>query len=199
MLQEAARRKPLRVVSIEDPIEYRFTDTQIGSIFTQRQLGRDTTDYITGLKRALRMNPDVLFVGEIRHPSVAEVVIEAASTGHRVLTTIHGGDPITAIRRLLSMATAAGMPDPQQNLADCMQAIIAQKLISFGADIPRIAVHEILTRTQAVVARIRQGDISRLFAEIETGRNAGMVTFKLSLAQRQQDGIIPKGVSLPEL
>ena len=192
MLQESARRKAFRVVSIEDPIEYRFEDTEIGSIFTQRQLGRDATDYISALKRALRMNPDVIFVGEIRNPHVAEIVIEAASTGHRVLTTIHGGDPITAIRRLLSMAAGAGMTDPGENFADCIQAVIAQKLLTFGADHPRVAIHEILTRTQAVVSRIRQGEISRLFGEIETGRNAGMISFALSMEKRKEEGKIPE-------
>jgi twitching motility protein PilT len=199
MLQEAARRRALRVISIEDPIEYRFEDTEIGSLFTQRQLGRDCPDYVSALKRALRMNPDVLFVGEIRDPTVAEMVIEAASTGHRVLTTMHGGDPITAVRRLLSMATAAGMPSPLDNLADCFEACIAQKLVSFGKDHPRVAIHEILTRTTGIVAKLRQDQLSTLRSDLETGRHAGMITFKLSLALRQQEGRIPAGVPLPQV
>jgi twitching motility protein PilT len=197
MLQEAGHRQALRVISIEDPIEYRFEDTAAGSIFTQRQLGRDCPDYISALKRALRMNPDVIFVGEIRDPAVAEMVIEAASTGHRVLTTMHGGDPITALRRLLSMASAAGMPSPADTLADCFGAIVAQKLISFGKDHPRCAIHEILTRTTGVVAKIRQDQISTMRSEIETGRHAGMMTFSVSLSQRQQEGRIPPGFPLP--
>jgi twitching motility protein PilT len=197
MLQEAARQKALRIISIEDPIEYRFEDTPIGSIFTQRQLGRDCPDYVSALKRALRMNPDVLFVGEIRDATVAEMVIEAASTGHRVLTTMHGGDPVTSLRRLLSMATAAGMPAPTSSLADCFLACIAQKLISFGKEHPRVAIHEILTRTTGVLAKLRQDQISTMRQEMETGRHAGMITFKASLNLRQQEGRIPDGAALP--
>ncbi len=199
MLQEAAVRKPLRIISIEDPIEYRFEDTPIGSIFTQRQLGRDSPDYVSALKRALRMNPDVIFVGEIRDTKVAEMVIEAASTGHRVLTTMHGGDPVTALRRLLSMATAAGMPSPVDSLADCFEACVAQKLVSFGKEHPRVAIHEVLTRTTGVISKLRQGQINTLSSDIETGRHAGMVTFKLSLALRQQEGKVPPGVPLPAM
>ncbi len=197
MLQEAAERKPLRIISIEDPIEYRFQDTAVGSIFTQRQLGRDSPDYVSALKRALRMNPDVIFVGEIRDVRVAEMVIEAASTGHRVLTTMHGGDPITAVRRLLSMAAAAGMPSPVDSLADCFEACVAQKLISFGKEHPRVAIHEALTRTTGVIGKLRQNQISTLTSDIETGRHAGMITFKLSLAARQQEGKIPEGATVP--
>jgi len=199
MLQEAARRQALRIISIEDPIEYRFQDTEIGSMFTQRQLGRDCPDYVSALKRALRMNPDVLFVGEIRDPSVAEMVIEAACTGHRVLTTMHGGDPVTAIRRLLSMAAAAGMPSPRDSLADCFEACVAQKLVSFGGEHRRVAIHEILTRTSGVIAKLRQDQLTGLRSDLETGRNAGMITFKLSLALRQEEGRIPAGAVLPEV
>ena len=199
MLQEAALRKPMRIISIEDPIEYRFDDTRIGSIFTQRQLGRDSPDYVSALKRALRMNPDVIFVGEIRDTKVAEMVIEAASTGHRVLTTMHGGDPVTALRRLLSMAAAAGMPSPVDSLADCFEACVAQKLVSFGREHSRVAIHEVLSRTTGVIGKLRQGLINSLSSDIETGRHAGMITFKLSLALRQQEGKIPPGVPLPSV
>jgi twitching motility protein PilT len=197
LLQEASRRQGLRILSIEDPVEFRFDDTPIGSIFTQRQLGRDCADYVSGLKRALRMNPDVLFVGEIRDEAVAEMVIEAASTGHRVLTTIHAWDPVSALRRLIAMATASGLPSVQDAMADCFQLCMCQKLISFGKEHPRVAVHEVLTRTDAVAIKLRQGQLPMLRGEMDTGRKFGMQTFAHSLAMRQQEGAIPAGVAVP--
>jgi twitching motility protein PilT len=197
LLQAAARQERIRVVSIEDPVEYRFTDDDEGSIFTQRQLGRDCPDYVSGLKRALRMNPDVIFVGEVRDATVAEMVIEAASTGHRVLTTIHAWDPISALRRLMGMAASEGGTQAVRDaLADCIQLCLAQKLVSAGRGQPRVAIHEILTRTEAVVFKIRQDQIPLLKAEMETGRKFGMLSFQQSIALRQSENALPPGYTL---
>lgn len=197
LLQAAARSERIRIVSIEDPVEYHFADDDEGSIFTQRQLGRDCPDYVSGLKRALRMNPDVIFVGEVRDATVAEMVIEAASTGHRVLTTIHAWDPVSALRRLMGMASSEGNAQAVRDaLADCVQVCLAQKLVSAGRGQPRVAIHEIITRTEAVVFKIRQDQIPLLKAEMEMGRKYGMLTFQQSINLRQGEGVLPPGFQL---
>ena len=161
------RNKSAHIVTLEDPPEYRFTEDK--SIISQRQVGRDTASFALGLRAALRQDPDVIMIGELRDAQTAAGAVSAAETGHA--------------------------PEKQQQmrtqLAENLQAVIAQQLVP-GCHGGRTAAFEVLTFTQAVRSLLRDGKAHQLASYMQNGRQQGMQCMDYALAYLAKTGEITK-------
>lgn len=176
MIQQLASRGGRRIVTIEDPIEYRFPRTA-DSVITQRELGRDVGTFAEGLKFAMRQDPDVILVGEIRDQDTARMALSAAETGHLVLSTLHTRDAKGAVTRLVDLFPTHNHSETCSMLAIGLRAVVCQHLLpSSTPGEKRELALEVMLNTNPVAAAIRVGRIDSLDNAILTGRKDGMVS-----------------------
>ncbi|ATX96901.1 MULTISPECIES: type IV pilus twitching motility protein PilT [Citrobacter] len=173
------------ILTLEDPIEYRYTSRHC--LIQQREVGAHCASFATGLRGALREDPDVILLGELRDVETIRLALTAAETGHLVLATLHTRGAAQAIARLVD-SFAATEKDPVRNqLADSLRAVLSQKLEEDKQG-GRVALFELLVNTPAVGNLIREGKTHQLPGVIQTGQQTGMQTFAQSLQQRQAQG-----------
>jgi len=173
------------ILTLEDPIEYRYTSRRC--LIQQREVGAHCASFAAGLRGALREDPDVILLGELRDVETIRLALTAAETGHLVLATLHTRGAAQAIARLVD-SFAATEKDPVRNqLADSLRAVLSQKLEEDKQG-GRVALFELLVNTPAVGNLIREGKTHQLPGVIQTGQQTGMQTFAQSLQQRQAQG-----------
>ena len=182
------REKKYVIVTIEDPIEYLHQHKK--SIIKQREVGTDTHSFANALKHALRQDPNVILVGEMRDLETISTAITAAETGHLVLSTLHTPDAPQTIDRLLDVFPSHQQQQIKVQLADCIQGIVAQQLLPRIDGKGRIVATEILIGTSAVRAVIREHRTEQLATLIQTGAQYGMKTMDKSLKELYQSGVI---------
>lgn len=175
------------ILTLEDPIE--FIHRSQRSLIQQRELGRDTHSFDQALRAALREDPDVILLGELRDTTTIRLALTAAETGHLVLATLHTRSAPQAVERLVDVFPAEEKPYIRAQLANSLQAVIAQKLLSKPGG-GRTAIYEILTATPAVSSMIREGKTHQLASVLQTGAQSGMQTFEQGLRQRVAQGIL---------
>jgi twitching motility protein PilT len=175
LLQEINLAETRHIVTIESPIEYVLVPRQ--SLIRQRQVGRDTPSFERALLDALREDPDVLMVGEMRDAETMRLTLNAAETGHLVLTTLHSSTAAEALGRVVSAFPAEIQPSVCAQLADCLVAVICQKLRYKPELQIRVPECEILRPSSGVRGTIRTGQLSRLATAMEGGGNDGQWTF----------------------
>jgi twitching motility protein PilT len=175
LIQEVNARETRHIVTLESPIEYTLTPRR--SFIRQREVGRDTPTFEQGLYDAMREDPDVLMVGELRDPETMRLTLSAAETGHLVLTTLHSSTAAEAIQRIVSAFPAEIQAGVCSQLADCLVAVICQRLRFFPERNARAPECEVLLATQSVRAIVRQGQFFKLQTALETGGNEGCWTF----------------------
>ncbi len=190
LLVENAKRRPVRVVTIEDPVEFEFQDLPNGSSFTSISVGPHTATFASALKRALRMHADIIMVGEIRDSDEAEVALEASLTGVKVVSTIHGQDVGSAMQRMGDLVAEIGSSGAGA-LAMALSICVAQQLL-YPANQRRavVPIHEILTWNQSISSKIRGGRYGHLKQDIEVGTNEGMQLFEQSRLKRIAAGML---------
>ncbi|MFH1466229.1 MAG: PilT/PilU family type 4a pilus ATPase [Pseudomonadota bacterium] len=176
LVQAVNQREARHILTLEQPIEYALKPQR--SLIRQREVGRDTPSFEQGLLDALREDPDVLVVGELREPATVRLTLDAAETGHLVLATVHAGTATEALQRTVG----AFAPEQQQSvcaqLAGCLVGVLCQRL-SYRPELGiRVPVLEILRGTEPVKALIRQNQLARLVSAITTGGAEGMWTFE---------------------
>jgi twitching motility protein PilT len=176
MIQEVNRVRKCKIITIEDPIEFVFTHDK--SIITQREIGTDTDSFPQALRAALRQDPDVIMVGEMRDLETVDTSLKAAETGHLVFSTIHTADVASTINRLVSFFP----PDEQLNvrarLADNVSAIVSLRLLVNKKEDGRVPAVEILRSTRSIQECIRDpAKTPELLDYIARGRNERMQTF----------------------
>ncbi len=176
----ALRRRSIVLVSLEDPIEYVF-EPGPSSLVRQRQIGRDVGDFHTGLRDALREDPDVILVGEMRDPESISLALTAAETGHLVLATLHARSAATAVDRIVDAMPPARQTQIRIQLADAVRAVIAQRLLPREGGGRALAV-EVLRSSPAVASAIREGKTGTLRSAMQAGRGAGMLPLERCLA-----------------
>ena len=164
------------IVTIEEPIEYAFHPRR--AYIRQREVGRDTTSFFQGLVDAMREDPDVLIVGEMRHPRVMRLTLNAAETGHLVLTTLHSSTCAEALQRIIASFAPEIQSGVSAQLADCLLAVVCQRLPYRPEVKMRVPECEILRGTTAVRSLVRQGNFFKLPSALETGAKDGMWTFQ---------------------
>ena len=175
LIQEINLSEARHVLTIESPIEYTFRPRH--AYIRQREVGRDTPSFEQALLDALREDPDVLMVGEMREPETMRLTLNAAETGHLVLATVHSSTCAEALQRVVSAFPAEVQSGVRAQLADCLVAVICQRL-RFRADLKmRVPECEVLVSTMAVKNFIRTGDFYKLISQMEMGAEHGMWTF----------------------
>ena len=176
LIQEINLSEPRHIVTIESPIEYSFRPRT--SYIRQREVGRDTPSFEQALLDALREDPDVLMVGEMREPETMRLTLNASETGHLVLTTVHSSTCVEALQRIVSAFSSEIQSAVRAQLADCLVAVICQRL-RFRPDLKiRVPECEILVPTHSVKNHIRTGDFFKIISTLETGAEHGMWTYQ---------------------
>ncbi len=187
MIGHINRTRRCHVITLEDPIEVVHRD-EMASI-DQREVGSDIPSYASGLRFAVRQDPDVLFIGEIRDESTAEAAVNAAETGHLVISTMHTIDASETLNRFTDL-----FPDPRQrqvrsSLAGSLKAVICQRLLPRAEGWDRIPAVEVLVVNGRVADLILEsGRAARLGGIIEEGRSYGMQTFEQALVELVRSG-----------
>ncbi|MDX9979952.1 MAG: PilT/PilU family type 4a pilus ATPase [Lentisphaeria bacterium] len=182
------------IITIEDPIEYNFPDQQC--IIEQREVGIDCSTFDSALVHALRQDPDVIVVGEMRNRESFETALTAAETGHLVMTTLHTKDAAQSILRLLDMYPNEERESVRKSLAESLRAIICQRLVPKAAGKGVVPVNEILINTPIVEKLLDEGRIGKLGQAIDGGGEDGMMSFNSRLLTLVNDGVITEEVAL---
>lgn len=193
MLDRINHHRQGHIITIEDPIEYVHQADKC--VINQRQVGRDTRSFNDALVEAMRQDPDVILVGEVRDLATIRTALRAAETGHLVFTTLHAGDCAGAIERLVSVFPAEEQTSARHQLALVLRGIFAQHLLASPSG-ARHPACELLVNTPACANLIATGRTAQIYSIIETGRNAGMLTLDQSLAELLAAGRIDERTAL---
>jgi len=181
-------RSPKHILTVEDPIEYTYTEKQ--ACITQRELGIHTHGFGPALKSALREDPDVILVGEMRDLETIQLALTASETGHLVFSTLHTSDTSQTVDRIIDVFPPAQQALVRSQLASVLQGIVTQVLLPRASGSGRIAVREILLATAAVRTMIREGNTHQLYNSLTGGLQAGMCPLELSLAAKVRQNLI---------
>lgn len=175
------------VITLEDPVE--FLHRHQKCIVNQREVGNDTSSFADGIRAALREDPDVIVIGELRDLETATTALSAAETGHLVLATIHAPRVTQAVNRLVDLFPLAYQQQARIQLSDVVEGIIAQQLLPRAGGPGRVAACEIMIATSEVRSAIRDGDGKRLHESMRSGLH-GMTTMEQSLSALYSVGAI---------
>jgi len=183
---------PKHVVTVEDPIEFLHEDNR--SSVSQREIGLDTDNFASALRAALRQDPDVILVGEIRDPETMEIALQAAETGHLVVSTLHTPDVARTLNRLLTLSKNPA--DVRDRIADCLQGIVAQRLVPKRDGTGLVLAAEVLVVTGTVRESLKRPETNPSLKELmEKGVTPyGMQTFDMHLRQLAAAGTISKEI-----
>jgi twitching motility protein PilT len=186
MIDYVNENRAEHVLTIEDPIEFVHKDKK--AIVTQREIGEDTASYADGLKMAMRQDPDVILIGEMRDPETTSAAITAALTGHLVFATLHTIDAVQTIARIVDMYPPHQQGLVRIQLAECLRAIISQRLLAStkGGRVPAV---EILINTPHVRKQIEDSKTQEIVQALQKGQFYGMQTFNQSLVKLFKDGL----------
>lgn len=177
-----------RVITLEDPIE--FLHSHKRSIIHQREVGQDTGSFARGLRAALRQDPDVILVGEMRDLETIQITLEAAETGHLVLATLHTNSAPATVDRIIDAFPPAQQGQVRIQLAGALQGVICQRLFRRRDGRGRVAAAEVLLVTPAVRNMIREGKSHQILSVMQTGGRLGMRTMESTVNQLYEKGVI---------
>lgn len=176
------------IICIEDPIE--FVHKNKKSIIKQREVYADTHSFSEALRRALRQDPDVIVVGEMRDLETISTALTAAETGHLVLATLHTPDAPQTVERIIDVFSPHQQRQVRMQLADCLQGVVSQILLPKADGEGRVLATEIMVTTPAVRNLVREGDIAQIPTLLQTGAQYGMRTMDKCLKQLVDKGFI---------
>ena len=173
------------ILTLEDPVEYLYASQRC--LIQQREIGLHCMTFASGLRAALREDPDVILLGELRDSETIRLALTAAETGHLVLATLHTRGAAQAVERLVDSFPAQEKDPVRNQLAGSLRAVLSQKL-EVDKQEGRVALFELLINTPAVGNLIREGKTHQLPHVIQTGQQVGMLTFQQSYQQRVGEG-----------
>ncbi|MDR6549670.1 type IV pilus twitching motility protein PilT [Paenibacillus qinlingensis] len=188
MINYINRKEKKHIVTLEDPIE--FLHTHASSIIDQREVGSDTQSFSNGLRAALRQDPDVILVGEMRDLETIAPAVTAAETGHLVFATLHTSDAPQTIDRIIDAFPAHQQGQIRVQLAAVLVAVISQRLFPKPGGQGRSCATEIMINTPAVGNLIRSEKIHQIKSVMQTGKNQGMHTLEMAIKEQMQQGLI---------
>jgi twitching motility protein PilT len=195
MLDQINKTRTAHVVTIEDPIEFLFTNQK--SSIVQREVGVDTASFSAALRAAMRQDPDVVMVGEMRDVETIDIALKAAETGHLVLSTAHTTDAAKTIQRILSVFPSAEQNMVRIRLAECLRAVVSQRLLPRSDGAGQIPAVETMVVTRAIQDCIRNPERNYEINEfIAKGRNYGMQTFDQALLRLLRKGLVTREVAI---
>jgi twitching motility protein PilT len=176
-----------RVITLEDPVEYIFRSSN--ALFSQRELGRHIPCFASGLRSALREDPDVVFVGEMRDRETVALALTAAETGHLVLSTLHTRDAAGALTRIIDMFPGERVKEIATQLSMSLSYVICQKLLAAESGGRAVAM-EVLKNTHSVANLIRTSAVHQIQTFIETGAREGMISLEAHLSALVKNGTV---------
>jgi twitching motility protein PilT len=189
MIDHINESKAVNIVTIEDPIEVLHPDKN--SIVNQRELGTDTNDYAQAMKRVLRQDPDVIFIGEMRDPETVWAALAAAETGHLVLSTLHTTNATETVNRIVDFFPPFQQKQVRLTLASSLRGVISQRLLERADGSGRIPAVEVMVMTGRVFERVVDPELAESIEEIiAEGEYYGMQTFDQSLFNLYKNGLV---------
>lgn len=188
MIEYINQTQACHIVTIEDPVEYVYEGKK--SIISQRELGSDTLSFAEALKRALRQDPNVILLGEMRDLETVETALTAAETGHLVLSTLHTSGAVQAAARIVDLFPPHHQVQARVQLANVLRGAISQRLLPRSAGSGRVPACEVLINTGLVKKAILDNDSAELLGAMRQGAYYGMQTFHQSLLKLLNEGIV---------
>ena len=176
------------IITIEDPIEFYHYHKK--STVNQREVGNDVPSFAEAIRRALRQDPDVILVGELRDLETIEAAITAAETGHVVFGTLHTNSAQGTVNRIIDVFPAAEKDRVRAMLSESIVAVISQTLLKTKDGQGRVAAHEIMLGTNAIRNLIREAKVAQMYSTIQTGNNVGMQTLDQNLTDLVRRNVI---------
>ncbi|MEI6862174.1 MAG: PilT/PilU family type 4a pilus ATPase [Verrucomicrobiota bacterium] len=190
MLKHLNRTRQARVITLEDPVEYIFESDR--ALFSQREVGSHLTSFAAGLRSALREDPDIIYVGELRDAETVALALTAAETGHLVFSTLHTRDTRSTITRIIDVMPPERTAETATQLSLSLAYVIGQKLLTrIGGG--RVLAVEVMKNTFSLAHLIRKNSIPQMQSVLETGKKEGMNTFDHHLRALVQEGSITAG------
>ncbi|MFM1965292.1 MAG: hypothetical protein RL134_1017 [Actinomycetota bacterium] len=182
------REKHGHIITVEDPIE--FVHESRSSVVSQREVGDDTPTFASALKHALRQDPDVILVGEMRDLETVSIALTAAETGHLVFGTLHTSSAASTIDRIIDVFPPEQQGQIRAQLAGSLQAVVCQSLLRKSSGEGRVAATEVMIVTPAIRNLIREGKVQSIPSALQTGSRLGMRTLNQDLARLVSEGVI---------
>ena len=188
MVNHVNESNPAHILTVEDPIE--FVHQSKKCLINQREVGPHTQSFANALRAALREDPDVILVGEMRDLETIRLALTAAETGHLVFGTLHTSSAAKTIDRIVDVFPAAEKDMVRSMLSESLRAVISQTLLKTKDGQGRVAAHEIMIGTPAIRNLIRENKIAQMYSSIQTGQNAGMQTLDQCLADLVRRNVV---------
>jgi len=193
MIEHLNQRSRKHIITIEDPIEFLFEDRH--STIEQREVGIDTESFASGLRHILRQDPDVLVIGEIRDATSAAAAMEAANTGHLVLSTLHSSDSTRCVQRVLDLFPAAERLNARKQLSQTLHAIACQRLVP-SAHSGVLPVVELLVNSPGIAKLIANDQAEKIPGELDLGAAEGMQSFDSALQSMVRNNLLTQDEAL---
>ncbi|WOV88724.1 type IV pilus twitching motility protein PilT [Sporosarcina oncorhynchi] len=193
MLDYINRNFDKHIITLEDPIEYMHENCR--SVINQREIGLDTTSFAKGLRAALRQDPDVILVGEMRDLETISTAVTAAETGHLVFATLHTSTAASTIDRIIDVFPPGQQGQIRQQLANVILGIVSQRLLARAGGRGRVAATEILLQTPSVSNLIRSEKVHQLPNVLQTSKGLGMHTMQMDIQRLLKEGIISMSIA----
>ena len=187
MIDRINEERPCHILTIEDPVEYLHNHKT--AMVNQREVGTDVASFTDGLRSALREDPDVILLGEMRDLDSIAITLSLAETGHLVFATLHTNDASQALDRIVDVFPSERRDQIQIQLAGALQGVISQRLIAVEGG-GRVAAYEVLMGTDAVRNLVREGKSRQMRNVISTGQKDGMQTIEMDLARLVASGLL---------
>jgi twitching motility protein PilT len=187
LAQEILRKRSVVLITLEDPIEYRLRATR-GSLVRQREIGADVRDFPTGLRDALREDPDVILIGEMRDAESIGLTLTAAETGHLVLASLHSRSAASAVERVVDTYAPERQVQIRVQLADALRAVISQRLLPHASGEGRIPAVEVLRVNYNIANQIREGRTAQIATVMQSGMKEGQLPLERCLADLVHTG-----------
>ncbi len=194
LVDKINRNREAHVITLEDPIEYLHRHDK--SMVNQREIGLDTENYSNALRAALREDPDVILVGEMRDYETISVAITAAETGHLILSTLHTIGAANTVDRIIDVFPPHQQQQIRVQFANVLEAVVSQQLIPKADGSGRVAAFEVLHANYAVRNLIREGKSHQLLSVMQTGRKQGMITMDEAILQLLASGEINREMAI---
>jgi twitching motility protein PilT len=197
MVELINNEKEYLIISIEDPIEFIFTNKK--SVIKQREVYADTRSFADSLRHVLRQDPNVIVVGEMRDLETISTALTAAETGHLVLATLHTPDAPQTIERIIDVFPPYQQLQVRLQLSDCLQGVISQLLLPRASGKGRVLATEIMIGTAGIRNLIREHELEQIPTLMQTGSQYGMRTMDKSLKELFQQGLISLDVAMSKV
>lgn len=199
LLGHHAAHRAAHIITVEDPIEFVHGGAGAGgALFSQREVHRDTRSFPDALRAALRADPDVVMVGEVRDTETMRLALTAAETGHLVMATLHTASAARSVGRVTDLFPAEEKPLARALLAESLRGVVSQALVKRKTG-GRTAAFEILTATHAVRSLIRENKTAQIYSAIQSGGGHGMQTLDQSLRALVESGVVDMAEARPLL